>query len=172
MSLYAEWLDVPFFSVFSVVTEAGYVQRGFTETMELRDPDGAPAGTAERTSRLDYVTTAALGTMSVPVLGGRPYLIAGPRLDVLVNRAPGAFEFGASEVEGIFEDVILESELAESFESPAFGVTVGAGVALPRVLPARLSLEARYDRDITDSTSAVPAETRNNAFTVTLGVGF
>ena len=169
MSLYAEWLDVPFFSV---VTEAGYVQRGFTETMELRDLDNAPAGTAEGTSRLDYLTTAALGTVSIPVLGGRPYLIAGPRLDVLVNQAPGAFGFGASEVEGISEDLILESGVPDHFESPAFGITVGAGITLPRVLPARLSLEARYDRDITDSTSAVPAETRNNAVTVMLGVGF
>jgi len=174
--LYAEWLDASFFSV---VTEAGYTQRGF-EGEEIRGIEGVyrrgmPTFVIQQmgkaSARLDYLTTSLLGKASVSVLGAKPYVLAGFRLDKLLNRETEVTnlrkDFTTEQVEG--------NSILSEYESVAYGVTGGAGVTLPDVFPVRLSLEARYDHDLSDSVSGFgfsEPEVRNNAFTVMLGVGF
>lgn len=166
--LYAEWLDVPFFSV---VTEAGYAQRGFDGEAIFGRGVGVIQEMGEANARLDYLTTSLLGKASVSFLGSEPYVLAGVRLDKLLNRE--------TEVTNVREDFSGEQVEANSisvrYKSIAYGVTVGIGVALPPVFSHHLSLEARYDGDLTDSFTGFGGsdfEVRNNAFTVMLGVGF
>ena len=158
--VYAEWLNVP---IISVVTELGYAQRGFSETREERDATGEPIQDVVADTRLDYVTGAVLAKVRYASAGIVPYAVVGPRIDALVNREAGHFEWsGGSE----------ESELASLYESTALGATVGAGVEVRRGLPFSLSAEGRYEHDVTDSAPDVPRTLRNNAFSLVLGIGF
>lgn len=157
---FVEWLDAP---LFSVVTELGYTQRGFSETAEQRDESGEVVQNVVANTRLDYVTGAVLAKVRYPSAGLMPYAMAGPRIDALMNREAGQFEWvGGS----------AESELASLYESTALGATVAAGVEVRRGLPFSVSVEGRYEHDLTDSTPHVPRTVRNNAFSLVLGVGF
>jgi hypothetical protein len=175
-SLYAEWLNASFFSV---VTEAGYTQRGF-EGEAVRGVEGAyrrgmPTFVIQRmgkaSARLGYLTASLLGRASVSVLGVEPYVLAGLRLDKLLDRA--------TEMTNLRKDFTTERVKADSilseYESVAYGVTGGIGVTFPRVASVSILLEARYDSDLSDSYSGYgfsDSEVRNNAFTVMLGAGF
>ena len=173
--LYAEWLNASFFSV---VTEAGYTQRGF-EGEAVRGVEGVyhrgmPTFVIQQmgkaSARLDYLTTSLLGKVSVSFLGTEPYVLAGVRLNKLLNRDMEVTTYNAFSTEQV-----EANSIASEYESVAYGVTGGVGVTLPDVFPVRLSLEARYDRDLSDSVSGFgfsESEVRNNAFTVMLGIGF
>ncbi len=157
---FAEWLDLP---LASVVTEAGYVQRGFVQEGEVRTGpgEGGVIENAETGSRLDYLSFLALGKLRYDGLATTPYVLLGPRVEVLVNRAPGTIET---------EDGRFSLGFADAFDTLAAGGTAGVGVATTRLFPARLLIEARYDFDLTDSLGDAPADVRNNAFSVLIGV--
>src|SRR6056297_733347 len=42
---FAEWFDMPYFSL---LTELGYEQRGYSTSVEVRNPQGESLGTEER----------------------------------------------------------------------------------------------------------------------------
>lgn len=150
----------------SLVGEAGYTQRGFVETIEERDPDGTVEQTARANTRLDYLTIPLLAKLKHDFTALRLYALAGPRLDVLVGREAGVFEFQSAPVDEV------ESELASLYTSPVLGATVGLGVSTSKVLPAQLMVEARWALDVTESFAGVPRDVRNNAGMLMIGVGF
>jgi len=185
--LYAEWLDASFFSI---VTEAGYTQRGFKG--EPVFPRGAPNGLTidieqlgKASARLDYLTTSLLGKASVSVLGAEPYVLAGFRLDKLLNREAEVSELNND----AFSGQVKSNSLSSTYKSVAYGLTGGVGVTFSQIASARISLEARYDRDLSDSVAGFEApnysdgflgpyvgpydpDVRNEAFTMMLGIGF
>ena len=159
-SAFAEWNLLP---TASLVTEVGYAQRGFVETMEERSAPGETIQIVEANTRLDYLTLPVMVKLQRTTSTVTPYLLAGPRLGVLMHRQPGTFEFTTSE---------WESELAAFYERVAVGGTVGLGLSTGRLLPARLLVEARYDVDISDSLASVPRDTRNHALFIAAGITF
>lgn len=147
---FVEWLSGP---LFTVVTEAGYVQRGFTTTLEVRDAQNNPVGSFRADDRLDYLSFAALA--KVRRSNGRlaPYALAGPHLDFFLGGDPDE-----------------EGTLASSYATTAFGGTVGVGIEAALQIPAWVFLEIRYSFDVTNSLPDVPRDAYNNAFDVLLGI--
>ena len=163
------WTAVAFiekrvFSALSVRSEVGYVQRGFVDTREEIDDDGTLLAIIEAETQLDYLTVPLLAKLTYDASPASMYALAGPRLDILLNRDAEDFEFTSSPP--------VESEIVDFYDSVAFGGTVGIGIETD-LLPTRLFVEGRYDIDFTDSfPSDVPRTVRNNALSVVIGVAF
>lgn len=159
-SVFAEKRLLPFLSL---IGEVGYVQRGFIETQIERTATNEVVGTVEANTQLDYLTIPVMAKLEYGLAPATLYALAGPRLDILLSRDAGTFEFSS----GTFE-----SQVADAYGSPAVGGTVGVGITTTNLLPARLLLGGRYELDFTDSFVEGPRETRNTAFTVVVGVAF
>ncbi len=149
---FVEWLDGPFFSV---VTEAGYVQRGFEQIQEARTGPGEDGMLREVTldTRFDYASFGAYARLRRPHGALTPYVLGGPRLDVFLGGEPDG-----------------EGSLADSYAPVAFGGTFGSGVEVARLLPVAVYAEVRYGVDLTNSLPDVPRDAYNNAFDVVLGL--
>ncbi|WP_456428572.1 outer membrane beta-barrel protein [Rhodocaloribacter sp.] len=149
--VFVEWLDA---SPLSIVTEAGYAQRGYYTEHERRDARNDPAGTFRVTTRFDYVSSAALLKFRHTGTSLAPYALAGPRLDVFLGGNPD------------------NDPIAEAYNSLAAGGVVGFGVETESLLPVSVFLEARYSFDLTNALPDVPRDAYNNAFDVLIGVRF
>lgn len=146
---FAEWFDM---SYFSLLTELGYVQRGYSKTVEVRNPQGERLGTEEKSTRFDYLTVAALAKLQYSGPAFQPYAVAGPRGDVLRGGAPSNL-------------------VTDQYDTLAFGGTIGAGVELGKqLLPVPVYLEVRYNADVTNSLSCCPRDMSNQAFDILLGI--
>ena len=159
-SAFAEKRILPFLSVRG---EIGYTQRGFVESTSEIDPDGNKVARRDATTRLDYLTMPLLAKFKYNTTPLSIYALYGHRLDILVGRNSGAFEFSEGTV---------ESEIAGLYESTVFGGAIGIGMETNQ-LPTRLFIESRYDIDFTDSFgSDTSRSVRNNAFSVVMGIAF
>lgn len=146
---FAEWFDM---SYFSLLTELGYEQRGYSTTVEVRNRQGESLGTEERSTRFDYLAVAALAKLQYSGLLLQPYAVAGPHGAVLLNGAPSNL-------------------VTDQYDTLAFGGTIGAGVELSRQLsPVPIFLEVRYSADVTNSLSCCPRDMSNRAFDILLGI--
>ena len=155
VGLYAEWLNLP---IVSVVTEVDYVQRGMVMEYPMTGPE-SPAeqiGTIMNDNRLDYLSIPILAKATVPMGLVSPYVIAGPRIDLLL---------------GHNDESISYRLLYENFKKTSMGGTVGAGAQLNTILPIDLLLEFRYNFYFTDTYKTDLLKIRNNAFDVWVGVG-
>jgi hypothetical protein len=167
-TLFAERDLLPFLAL---VGEVGYAQGGFVETMEERAPDGTVEQTVRANTRLDYLTIPVLAKLEYDFRTMRLYALAGPRLDVLIGREAGVFEYQSAPIDE------SESEVVSAYTSPVLGATVGVGVSTSDVLPVHLLVEARWAPDVTESFETemfvdAPRDVRNNAAVVMIGVGF
>jgi opacity protein-like surface antigen len=127
---FVEWLDIPFLSV---VTEAHYIQKGFSENIAVTSEE-YPDGTGQvvtHTPELDYLSIPVLAKMRYDFLNISLYGFAGPRYDILVSTK--------SDVFGAVLDNIKSSEL---------GATLGLGIdcSLPALF--KIGAEIRYSPDI------------------------
>lgn len=148
---FAEWLEA---SYVSLLTEAGYTQRGYTAIVPI--VEGASLVTERRPVRFDHLTVAALARVRYPGAAVEPYAVAGPRGDVFLS---GESALG--------RDLTLEG-----YEPVAFGATIGVGVESGTgVLPVPAFLEVRYNADLTDSLACCPdEEMRHRAVDILLGI--
>lgn len=157
-------------SFLALVGEAGYTQGGFVETMEERAPDGTVEQTVRANTRLDYLTIPVLTKLKYDLTAMQLYAMAGPRLEVLIGREPGVFEYQSAPIDE------YESEVVSAYTTPVLGATVGLGVSTSKVLPGQLLVEARWAPDVTESFETemfldAPRDVRNNAVVVMIGVG-
>ncbi len=153
VGVYAEWLNNP---LFSIVSQLEYCQRGSGERYAYTN-ESAPGGATIVTlyDRLDYLSVPVLAKFSMLSDPIRPYALIGPRLDFLVGEninQPGPHA------------------LYHDFKEPVVGGTVGVGTEIRPGLPIVLSVEGRYDFDLTASYSNGALTVRNNAFDLWIGV--
>jgi|GEM_PF-1445855 len=155
---YAEWLDVPYFSLKS---QLWYAEKGSAiEFMETTYEYPLGTGLVTKGTRLSYLSCAVLGKMKMSFGLCTPYVLAGPRFDYLLD----------------YEENLIFTALYREFEKSMYGLTFGAGVE--RSLPGGpiLLLEARYNLDLKDShkvdTEAFNYSIRNTSFEISGGVGF
>jgi hypothetical protein len=150
---FAEWLDVP---LFSVITQVEYTQRGTGQVFIMTGPSGPePIGRKTLYSRLDYISVPVLAKLRFQTGLISPYILAGPRLDFLL---------GYKSDEGAF------NTLYDKFKKTTFGASTGIGVQVESFLPVTLLAEARYNFDLTDSYDAYSWKVRNNALDFWLGI--
>jgi len=146
---FIEWSGLSFLSF---VTEAGYVQRGYIYDL-LEDPENPLTFGFRAKIDLNYLSTATLVKMTFLETPIAPYVLVGPRLDILVKRTPKE-----------------RNTEAQDFTSVAAGGLLGAGVEMNRLAPVSLFLEIRYSFDVTNSWPGGILDVYNNAFDVLIGV--
>jgi hypothetical protein len=123
-----EWFNLP---IFSLLTEAHYVQKGIIEKMPRTNEYGEPMGPLKFYHRIDYLSIPVLAKLSIKTKHNSPYLVVGPRFDFLLGYKSKTLK-------------LLYDELKHTNE----GLTVGAGVE-SNTIPLRMLLEFRYDADVT-----------------------
>jgi hypothetical protein len=147
---FVEWLGS---SPVSIVTEAGYVQRGFATENEGRDDQNNPTWTFRTDERFDYISLAPQAKVRLQRGRVAPYALAGPRLDFFLGGSPDE-----------------EGSLASYHASTAFGGVLGAGLEFSQGRPVTPFAEIRYNFDVTNSLPDVPRDMYNNAVDFILGV--
>ena len=152
---FVEWLNIPYFSV---ITQMEYAQRGAGVEFVVTSSQGPdPIGHITLYSRLDYLSVPVLAKITFPAGVVSPYVIAGPRLDILL---------------GYDSDQGTSNHLYDGFKKSVIGGSAGIGVETKSMLPVTLILEARYNFDFADSFDNQFLRVNNNAFDFWLGVGF
>lgn len=147
----------------SLVTEMGYVQRGYENTIEARNEVGESLGTITETTSFGYASGAVLGKGRRPG-SVTPYAVLGPRIDVLLHSSfhtPRKISGGTS-----------ENIVTRNYDTVTVGGTIGVGVETRRLFPGRAFVEMRYGTDVTDSLSSAPREIRNRTIDLLIGITF
>lgn len=138
--------------VFSFQAELEYARRGYSMTTVRIDGSGQSLGTVRGIYGLDY--------LSIPVLvrlrfSGRskviPYVMAGPRLDLLFNSRPGVWKYPA----GTWKD----ESMSDFFADFGLSGSVGLGLVFEQVIRNELRVEVRYNFSVTDLTPDLDAWT-------------
>ncbi len=148
VAIYAQWFDLPYLSI---ITQLEYAERGNSSTYTFEDPLH-PRTQNNRVSYLSLPVFAKLTPINTPV---RPFLLAGPRIDYLAGKE--------------IEDVGLG--LYDHLKTWVLGYTMGVGLESNKLFGVNITLEARYNGDITNSFHGSGIEIFNKAFDFWLGIG-
>ncbi len=155
VGVFAEWFDVPFFSL---LTQVEYAQRGTGQVFAVTGPSGPEViGTKTLYSRLDYVSVPVLAKLRLQTGPFTPYIVAGPRVDFFLGYKSDEQEFNA---------------VYDKFKKTSLGGSAGVGMQIESILPVILLAEARYNFDFADSYETDLLKVRNNAFDFWVGVAF
>jgi hypothetical protein len=149
-------------SLISLITQVEYAQRGFAEEQTMTDELGQEKGVVCAKTRLDYVSVPIIIKLQYPRLVAGPYLVFGPKVDWLVHRTAGKFEFPIA---------TIESSLYKVFADQALSTTVGLGFAAEKLLHLPLLIETRYNFVLTDNTDVKTiSKAQNQSFDIWLGI--
>jgi hypothetical protein len=147
---FLELLDAPFLSM---AAEVQYTQKGFATTMSVTTPYNPEGYLTTLRPRIDYLSLPILLKIRIPVQPVCPYVVAGPRMDVLIARSGDYAE-----------------EFFRGFRTTEFGATVGVGVEVSSLLPAALLAECRYNAALQHSYTARHLTVDNRTFDLLIGV--
>ena len=162
VALFAEWQET---SYLSVLVQMEYAQRGFVSAFQPGAPSRIDpvAGHAENVvaTRIDYLSALVPLKIRYP-LGKRltPFVLAGPRVDVLLGQRAEAYggTFGPEQFK------------LRDLRRSQVGLSTGAGIALGGLGKTALSIEARYNLDLTNASSTSEAKIKHNAFDIWFGI--
>lgn len=158
LAAYAEWLNLP---AFSVVTQLEYNQRGVGEKLYVLrfGPSGSRiTDTQVFYSRLDYLSIPILAKTEIPLGNVRPFIAIGPRLDFLLGYQTT-------------ESKLLYNTFYDDFRGLVLGGSVSIGIVMEGLFPFAITFEGRYNHDFSYSQSNQLIKIKNNAFDFWLGVG-
>jgi hypothetical protein len=154
VAVFAEWLDL---RVFSISTECHYVQKGMAVSLPITTTQ-FPDGTGEywtRSPRLDYLSIPVLAKIRLPDQRIAPYILIGPRLDLLLTINGDGFE------------VVLDK-----FRRVDFGGVLGIGMEINVREFASLGGEFRFSPSFADGYSTALTTVRNSSMEFLLVIGF
>lgn len=152
IGLFAELLDIP---LFSIVTEANYVQKGLELDMPrttVEQPEGDGVFTVWD-SRIDYINISALAKLRLNCGLVTPYIIAGPKIDFEVNKSGGT------------------TALEDGYEKNRFGLKAGMGAEI-KLLSLNLLAEILYDVDLNNLYENDKLEINTSSVDLRIGVFF
>lgn len=142
----------------------GGMNRGFTETQKETNEHGEVIQQVEATSKLTYLALSPSVNVQFQTSSSfKPYVGVAPRLEYLIHRNPGTFNFTF---------ISIDSELTDHFDDVEIGSNVAAGVKKIVISNIPFRFEARYEFDFTDSISEAPIEVKKDAFTFLIGITF
>jgi opacity protein-like surface antigen len=141
----------------SALIELQYTQKGMTESIPITT-ESQPDGTGEfitKRPRVDYLSIPILvkARFSTPVIV--PYLVAGPRFDILLSMKGDGF------------DVVVDK-----FKTSEFGATLGFGVEVTFWHPIGVLAEFRYNPSFGDAFSSNFLRVKNRSLDFLLGARF
>jgi hypothetical protein len=154
MGAYAEWFNLP---VFSVITQVEYDQRGMQIDVVHTENNPTQAQSVTLDNRVDYLSVPVFVKFTLPGAVLSPYVIAGPRFDVLLS---------SKSDDGFYTAVY------DGFKKSSMGASVGAGIVLDFPLLVGFLAEARYNFDLSDAFSNQSLKVRNDSFDLWFGVAF
>ena len=92
-----------------------------------------------------------------------PYISLGPRLDFLVSKENGVYNFSS---------VSVKSEMLNFYNDFTYGASASVGTEITDLIPAVITVEARYNLDFNDSSNNSNIELKNKSFDIWLGFLF
>ncbi len=133
-----------------------YIQKGSAIEFLVTSPQYPLGnGTQRLKDQIEYLSFNLLATPSLLNLKViSPYVIAGPRVDVLLS-----------------SESPVEIMSNKNFESTVFGASIGVGVRVSAIATS-LFVEAVYQPDFTDAFKIQSLTIRNNSFLITAGLVF
>ncbi len=141
--------------------QLGYTMRGFSNEINITNELGPEIiGRHKSNTSLHYLSTIFLLKSDFSLISRNVFLGIGPRVEFLIQKDMGEY------YNGFIDDT------ATYFDDFLFGYALVAGLNNLNFLKQRISLELRYDRDITDSMSDYPRDARNHAIVASIGIGF
>ncbi len=153
LSGFVEVLDIPYFSI---VAELQYAQKGTKILIPETGPeDPAIIGTETISPRVDYLSIPILVKIrfSNPLI--EPYIMAGPRVDVLLSKSGDAM-----------------SDVVDKFKSSDYGLTVGVGAEIGSWCPLHLLAEVRYNTSLNKAYDSDGVNVRNESLDLIVGIRF
>ncbi len=144
------------FSHFSLLGEVQYTQKGMEYTVPVTttsSPDGI--GSMSVSPRVDYISIPILAKLRITTPIVEPYVIAGPRFDILVSKV----------AEGM-------GAVIDKFKDTDYGITVGVGAELGSLIPLPLLVEARYNASPGEAFDNSLVKVKNRSFDILVGIRF
>jgi hypothetical protein len=151
--VFIEAPDIPFVSVLG---ECHYTQKGFkitTTVTTAQSPEGS--GKMTSTPRVDYLSLPILLKLRLNLGMITPYIIAGPRFDLLVSKS--------SEGYGLVYDHLKKNDVGASF---------GLGAELPAEIVAAFVAEIRYSPSFSKAYDNGVLIVKNQSLELLAGVRF
>ena len=146
-SAFVELLRIP---SLSFLVEAQYTQKGMTVTLPI-STETQPEGTGQyitKQPRVDYLSIPILAKVRFGTPLVTPYLIAGPRYDLLLTRHGEGFQ-----------------AVIDGFKNSELGAAIGMGAELESILPFDALIEFRYNASFTDAYNTSFLKVRNTRLT-------
>lgn len=154
-----EWFDNDYFTL---ITDIGYIQKGFKEEIMMTTPDNPDSGPLKTfDTRFDYLFFSPQLKVRKEINRIIPYVFVGPRIDYQLSYNS---DFNLAVIENDFEDII-------------FGLNYGLGIEY-MLNGLGLNVEFTNFYDFTDVMNIEPAEDNpglkinNNAFTINIGIKY
>lgn len=154
VGVFIEWFNMP---VFSLSSELHFIQKGMKLTLPITSEQN-PEGTGRfvtRSPRVDYLSLPLLAKARLNDGVFSPYVVAGPRVDFLLQTK--AEEFQA---------------VLDKFETVEFGATVGAGMDIRAFEKMNLGFEFRFSPSLKDGYSTQFLSVRNTSMEFLIVAGF
>jgi opacity protein-like surface antigen len=150
---FVEWFDHP---TLSLLTEVHYVQRGFRDEYAVTSPTSPEIiGTEVLTPRLDYLSMPLLLKARLDYASVSPYVLAGPRFDILLNKNPDNFDL-----------------IVDKFKKYDWGLTLGGGIAFEAFPGYDIGAEFRYELSLQDIYRTDMLTVRNHSMQFLAYVAF
>ena len=162
---YAAWFKS---SWYSFTTELNYSQKGmqteipFTTALQ---PDGT--GEFIRSNlRLSYLSLSILPNIYIEIQNIKLYAFTGPRFDVEISKGNNV---SGPEPSRTFFSEEVEKQL-KNYKSFQFGLTIGVGIQVSKLLPFSFGVEARYNPDISKVYEVNNLYLKNNSMDLLLTI--
>ena len=152
-AVFTEW---PSSSLFSLVTQLEFIQRGTVIDVSPLADFGNPISYTDDHNRLQYLSALILGKFSIARQSAIPYILIGPHADYLLGYA---------------SDYHLLDFTYSHFKKIIWGITAGVGCYSGSLLPVTLIGEIRYNFDILNSATLYN-KIRNESIDFWLGCAF
>ena len=142
---------------FHLLAETHYVQKGNNVEFDHRDENGILIGIITLNSRVDYLEFDVLGKYTINLSSFKPYLIAGPRFDILLD-----YNSENNFLDPVYEDLDFID----------FGLSIGGGFEFQIIQNTISLIEFRYSPALTSSYETDLLTVKNTSFEILTGIKF
>jgi hypothetical protein len=152
----------------SVLAEVEYARRGYEQSTIQTDAVGTEGREIVASTALHFVSVPVLARVRLPgAVVATPYVVAGPRLDLLVASDPGRFDFV-----GLPDSPVFEDPFPEIMQTASVSGVVGAGLGLGGLIGPEVRVEVRYGFGLTDLSEVEAVGMNQRGLDVSLGLAF
>ena len=148
----AVFTETSLFKNINLISEIGYIQKGYEEDFTKADAFGEKTGTFTYKERFDYLTIKLLPSYKFELSSFTPYVFIGPKLDFKIDIQNG------------------QGSLFKILNDKQFGFSYGAGLKLNKLLRYPILVEINSDYDFGYCFSNEFLKVRNISYELRIGV--